>query len=692
MSRRITVFVLAVALIMANAVMAKIATSIKAPTKVAVIGGANEPYDASRGPVDPRTVRDHSRTLDEVYQAGTTYYDYQHNGTAGKMIGVDDLGYVQVNWMNGLTSELAGPRHVFWNGWDPSSGEFLDATGRQANSSNRAGYISSYTNHEGWNFPCFHEIVPGDAGPHSAAGIDYLPFSGAFTISQPAWFEDPDPAQNGLLQSIWPKIAVTWNPDTIVHMVSTESPLSGVAGDPQTNHYSRGIPVFDEFGSGVEIEWQPVEGDLEYMEVDLVMTIAADIAASRSGDRVAMAWAHPIDDPTDPNTSNQINNDCFIMISEDGGLTWGEPINITSFPTPDFDCPSGDSVACNLDTFRLYTDCTIFFDEDDFIHVGFSTRTYYGVGAIDPDGIMNPGPLSWIDQSGIWHWGEEFEEFTPVMNEYYFFEIDGAISDVGAWQLNVQRPTFAQDPETGYLYCSMMRYDSNQYSDAFWHMADAWVAGSCNGGRSWGTPVNVTDTDGGEGTPPPGSLSERDITLSDLVTYENGVGYLHMQYVLDLDAGGIPQNEGTATLNPVMYQRIPVSDIPIELDAENLWPAFHVDSTGFPGRDFPLGPCGNAADPNRPTLQPESFTLYQNYPNPFNPSTKILFDLNRDAFVSLKVYNVMGQEVATMFDNKFMHAGAQVADFDASSLSSGVYMYKLTVGDQNVTRKMVLMK
>ena len=67
---------------------------------------------------------DASRSLDvigEQFLAGTTYYDYQHNGTAGKMIGVDELGFVHVTWMNALDQTFT-QRDAFYNCWDPSTG------------------------------------------------------------------------------------------------------------------------------------------------------------------------------------------------------------------------------------------------------------------------------------------------------------------------------------------------------------------------------------------------------------------------------------------------------------------------------------------------------------------------------------------------------------------------------------------
>jgi hypothetical protein len=88
---------------------------------------------------------------------------------------------------------------------------------------------------------------------------------------------------------------------------------------------------------------------------------------------------------------------------------------------------------------------------------------------------------------------------------------------------------------------------------------------------------------------------------------------------------------------------------------------------------------------------PQEFQLQQNYPNPFNPSTSITFALPHAANVTLKVFDVLGREVA-MLVNGYMTAGAHEVRFDASHLSSGVYLYTLTTGDFTQTKKMSLVK
>lgn len=91
------------------------------------------------------------------------------------------------------------------------------------------------------------------------------------------------------------------------------------------------------------------------------------------------------------------------------------------------------------------------------------------------------------------------------------------------------------------------------------------------------------------------------------------------------------------------------------------------------------------------STQPEQFSLEQNYPNPFNPSTKIEFRIADFGFVSLTVYDVLGNEVATLV-NEEKPAGTYEVKFDAFRLSSGIYFYVLQSGNFVETRKMILIR
>jgi hypothetical protein len=88
---------------------------------------------------------------------------------------------------------------------------------------------------------------------------------------------------------------------------------------------------------------------------------------------------------------------------------------------------------------------------------------------------------------------------------------------------------------------------------------------------------------------------------------------------------------------------------------------------------------------------PTEYKLFDNYPNPFNPSTVIQYAVSSRQFVSLKVYDVLGNEVVTLV-NEYQEPGRHKVEFDASKLASGVYIYKLTAGSFTSSKKMMVVK
>jgi hypothetical protein len=99
----------------------------------------------------------------------------------------------------------------------------------------------------------------------------------------------------------------------------------------------------------------------------------------------------------------------------------------------------------------------------------------------------------------------------------------------------------------------------------------------------------------------------------------------------------------------------------------------------------------NPTTSNVPEIIPASFELTQNYPNPFNPTTTINYTVREAGQVALKVYDMLGREVATLH-NGVLAPGEYNATFDARHLSSGTYLYVLEAGGQRITRSMVLLK
>ncbi|MEJ2196544.1 MAG: T9SS type A sorting domain-containing protein, partial [Ignavibacteriaceae bacterium] len=115
----------------------------------------------------------------------------------------------------------------------------------------------------------------------------------------------------------------------------------------------------------------------------------------------------------------------------------------------------------------------------------------------------------------------------------------------------------------------------------------------------------------------------------------------------------------------------------IDNDYPSLWTAI-VDSV-------------TEVEENPDKATPSKFELSQNYPNPFNPGTKIKYSIPTEGYVSLKVYDVLGDEIASLV-NEEKPAGDYDVEFNAIELPSGIYFYQLRVKGFIATRKMLLLK
>ncbi|HEX9916832.1 MAG TPA: FlgD immunoglobulin-like domain containing protein, partial [candidate division Zixibacteria bacterium] len=146
--------------------------------------------------------------------------------------------------------------------------------------------------------------------------------------------------------------------------------------------------------------------------------------------------------------------------------------------------------------------------------------------------------------------------------------------------------------------------------------------------------------------------------------------------------------------NPFVFYLIPnqeekIINFKLNIVADNESYSRQIDFNLLTKPGFGLGVNENLNPPTK-------FSLGQNYPNPFNPSTTIPFDLEKEAYVSLKVYNVKGQLVKTLLDKNLPRGKHEVAwkaeDQDGVKAASGVYFYVLKTNEQYVAKKMFLVK
>jgi len=721
--------------------------------------------------------------IGDTMTLGTSWYDIQHNGTIGRMLAMDESGGMHFVWMNGLTYG-ATSRHIYYNYVDPSGNQGWPYIGTAVENSIKAGYTTMDVDFGGLAFAAFHEQVVGtSANYHTAAGADFFPHTGAFMVTEPDWLYI-----SGLEQEvIWPKCMFDSNQR--FHIVSTENPLSGVAGDPQRVFYTYG--TYNDLTYSLEY---PPDPDT-WTQLSWTMTIAPDVATSDVSDRIALGWTYCRDDgfPDPPYNYSQLNNDIHILIDDDGI----DPNPALAFNLTDFIPPNlsylPDTTVADQDTLRAYTDMSLFFDQDDYLHVVFTTHSFFEIEG-----------TSYWHPSIVWHWSEQYpDDFTMVHNA--FDDWWWNFIDCGAWNRKAQRPMMGQDPSTGYLYCMYQVYDvdTTAISAGGFPSGEIYVSVSTDGGMNWAQGTNITQTVTAPSAPAGSCLSE--ITPSMAKTVD---GNCHILYVLDKDAGCVVQTEGTWTLNQIIYHKVPVSMIPTTPLVQQNVP-FHVESPGVPDVAVTLTPVGtpiqvpaaggmfdfniavtnNEATPQNldiwtdvtlpnssmygpiinlnttlpggpwtgdrdrdqavpeaaptgtysynayvgiypgviwaqdsfpfeklavgdgtpvsgwensgesfdawtvqtPEEIPTTFAVVGIYPNPFNPTTNFSFSIPEAEHVTLKVFNLQGQLVETLVDG-MRDAGSHNVTFDASALTSGIYLYQLTAGADIASGKMVLVK
>ncbi len=637
--------------------------------------------------------------LDEIIgdtvHVGFTYWESQHNGTCGRMIGFYDNTAMMV-WT--CLESSAGARHVRFNRIDNATMTAEQAGGYVVDASARAGYTSmGYNPNDGQPYPGYHATaVTGD------------PFESRIAAEWsviPGVFNETSIPEYGDFEHIWPRVTFgeydgTGYQHTVTSMNRDEDPSAAMEILYSRAEYD---PAQSRFNAPEE----------QVLVTDNGMNIAADVAVSYDGSTVAIAqtWSRDYGIHGDEDAS-QMNNDVYLWVSEDGGETWDfdNPINVTDFALPNEDLLP-DSLAADVDTFRAYTDVNVYIDHDDIIHVAFTAPGYF----------YFEGTITYT--AYIFHWDNATEDVSVLADGTFWNWVAP-----GAWQRQVGRPSMWQDPETDILWCVYQSYgmegwhepDSTQWDrsdDGFSNGEIVVVASppnSDNGdwyGRLWTKPVNITNTWGTDGEQVPNNQlaagecrNEREPTLS----LDNTGDYLHINYVLDLDAGFVVQEEGEYTNNPVVYHRVAKSDIMDAFHTNAEWVRnypMHADSTGYwhDSYDFEWMPDDAPWEDDDPFyrggtsvgegegLQPHEFNLAQNYPNPFNPTTTIEFSLAKRGHVQLAVFDVLGREVMSL-TNRTLSAGQHAIVFDGSELASGVYFVQMSSGSFNKTMKMTLVK
>ncbi len=164
------------------------------------------------------------------------------------------------------------------------------------------------------------------------------------------------------------------------------------------------------------------------------------------------------------------------------------------------------------------------------------------------------------------------------------------------------------------------------------------------------------------------------VGILDPVTYSNNFlqSYSSIDYQVNTEAIG--------TMN-----------VKLKLIVEHNGDASYSITNRFYDEDVNLAKKSTKVISLNENLQIKDYALAQNYPNPFNPVTIITYELPKEGMVTLKIFDILGNEVKTLV-NEQKEMGSYTVQFDASSLASGTYVYQLRVNDFTSTKKMLLLK
>ncbi len=515
---------------------------------------------------------------------GYTYYDYQQNGSMGRMIDVGphsgNIGdpVVHFSWMY-LPEPMFRSRTYAYSAYRAEDHSLLSPVLLHDPEHQYSGYVNIDVTPDNRAVVGGHcDLLSGSqhymAQMHFDGGPAYATFPNYVRVpdSLGAYEQDND------TEAMWPKFMLQFGTDTVLHVITKN---------------------WDDYGVHMYFRCVGYEGAAEWDYppycVDTTYTISHDLTGPRVGDKVALVWLAPpnslqpeCDTCSDLNPYyegylvGQMANDVYYQTSDDQGVTFNPRVNLTQRE------PGSAG-------YWTYCDLSALYDQSDNLHVVWSSQVLPADPCWDDGGFCFTDAI-WVDPSRLFHWSENVPYIRTICDHTYLpSEVCGPPH---FWSTTVAKMSVSECEGKLYVLWGQFNDLPNGIDDdcARWSLdnqewegganAELWVSVSADGGMTWDRQRNLTNSYSNDCDPEFGEDCQSDYWPSmarwgrEALPGEDWTGavvvdpsggeytgshYLDVQYVNDLDAGGVAAvgEEGTWTYNPIKWFRVPcVEPIP----------------------------------------------------------------------------------------------------------------------------------
>jgi hypothetical protein len=493
-------------------------------------------------------------------QIGHTWYDFQQNGSIGRMISVTSGGFRHFSWMF-LNGPYGGEyyRYVDANCKDPVN-QFVAQVHVDGGVAKSAGYSNQTHLHDGRSVVAYHRTAGqmGDPVTYTMLGIEDSLCSGGFGR---LWdladsiLNSPSREAGG-----WPKVEALYDPAEqrdYIHVVMTE--MNTACGGPYMLGYERcyletdDTLICESYVDG-STRTYTLAANTNYSDpgnlishFDSSCTSTPMVAVSPVSQRVALVFLRPTCD----RSCDYLSDVCFIE-SMSNGDEW---IDGSLWPPPEFEITN---YGCGYpEERRARGDVSACYDYQDSLHVVWVT-----VGFAEP-GYYHPGVAR------LYHWGKK-RGITRIAKAVWEGTDAGAHNvNIAKMSISAQDPVFHPGGDSVFLYTIWTQFDTTtpqDNSDVDYTNGEIYGCASFDGGATWGQPFNLTNTRT-PGCAPGECLSEHWSSLARNM----GDGDLHIQYICDRHPGTAlsGQDEGSVWQdNPVIYLHLSAWDATLRRQVE----------------------------------------------------------------------------------------------------------------------------